>query len=55
MNLNELESRFNTEAKCRLLFENLVWPEGPVCPHCQGTKSWLISTRKIRECSSCGK
>ncbi len=55
MNLNELEKKFATEGACRDLFRKMLWPEGPFCPHCDGTKSWLIKTRNIYECGGCRK
>ncbi len=55
MDLNRLEKTYNSEEKCRELFSKLLWPSGPVCPHCQSARSWPIRTRSIRECQDCGK
>jgi len=36
MNLND--PIFSDEAKARTYFEDIRWPNGPVCPHCSGTE-----------------
>jgi len=38
--LSELEARFSTEAACREYLEKLRWPEGFLCPRCNGKKAW---------------
>lgn len=55
MDLNTLEKKYGTEEKCREVFEQLVWPNGPVCPRCRSQNSWPISTRNTRECADCHK
>jgi transposase-like protein len=31
------DKRFSDEAAARAWFEGILWPTGPVCPHCKGT------------------
>lgn len=40
MNLNEV-SKF-TEGQAREYIENILWPTGPVCPHCGHKGAWAI-------------
>lgn len=35
MNVEQLRRTFPDEESCRVFFEQIIWPEGPVCPHCQ--------------------
>lgn len=34
MNVEELRRHFPDETSCRAVFEPVIWPDGPVCPHC---------------------
>lgn len=38
MDLPKLIEDFGSDAKCREYLEDLRWPDGVVCPRCQGTK-----------------
>lgn len=49
----EFQERFATEEACWDYLVRLRWPNGFVCPHCGGTKAWLI-LRGLFECQ-CGK
>jgi transposase-like protein len=51
-NLEELESRFNTEQACRDYLFSLRWPDGYRCPRCGYTKAWTTKDNLFR-CSSC--
>ena len=51
--LLELERRFSSEEACREFLAALRWPEGFVCPRCQGGTSWAAS-RGRRVCAACG-
>lgn len=57
--LEWLEWKFSTEESARKLFEKLVWPNGPHCPHCGSAEVWRFRDkgRKSRdglyECSHC--
>jgi transposase-like protein len=57
MNVDQLRSTFPDEASCRAFFETMIWPEGPVCPHCQGQKVWRLTSSSVRvgllECGDC--
>lgn len=47
------------EEQAREYFESILWPGGPVCPHCGSVKSWDIKSASARpgvyECADCGK
>ena len=52
--LQEFDARFGTEAACRDYLMKLRWPEGFVCPHCEGMKAWAV--REILwQCAKCGR
>jgi transposase-like protein len=49
----EFEDTFSSEEACREYLFDLRWPEGFVCPHCQGGKYWLTG-RGLLVCRDCG-
>jgi transposase-like protein len=51
--LPEFEEKFGTEEQCRALVTKLRWPEGFVCPACQGRAGYRRSTRDVFQCP-CG-
>ncbi len=51
--LDELEMRFSSEEECRDYLFALRWPEGFVCPRCQGRAAWPIAAVRY-ECVGCG-
>ncbi len=51
--LAEFEESFGTEEACREYLFQLRWPEGFVCPRCQGDQSWLTQRGQL-VCSVCG-
>jgi len=51
-NLEELETRFNTEQACRDYLFSLRWPDGFHCPRCGHTKAWIMNNGLFR-CASC--
>ncbi len=57
MNIEQLHQRFPDEASCRAFFETILWPDGPICPHCQHESVWRITGPSARsgllECASC--
>src|SRR5216684_5205470 len=67
LNLVTLAQQYSEEGKARELLESLVWPNGPVCPHCKNHKEKAIyklmpkagSTRPARpgvhKCGACRK
>lgn len=50
--LTELERRFSTDEACRQYLASLRWPEGFVCPGCQGRQAWGMS-RGLWLCQQC--
>jgi transposase-like protein len=67
LNLITLAQQYSDEDKARELLESLLWPDGPVCPHCQNHKEKGIyklqskegSKTKVRrglyKCGACRK
>lgn len=57
MNVEQLRSIFPDEASCRVFFESVIWPDGPVCPHCQSQRVWRLTSASVRvgllECGAC--
>jgi hypothetical protein len=35
LNLITLAQQYSDEDKARELLESMLWPDGPVCPHCK--------------------
>jgi hypothetical protein len=50
--LMELERRFSTAEACREYLFSLRWPEGFVCPRCDGRTVWRMS-RGLWLCGGC--
>lgn len=50
--LLELERRFSSDDACREYLFRLRWPNGFVCPRCQGRNSWSMS-RGLWLCAAC--
>jgi len=48
----EFRDQFRDEAACRQYLETLRWPNGFVCPRCQGHDAWLTA-RALYHCRSC--
>jgi transposase-like protein len=64
LNLISLAQDYSDEDKARELLERLLWPNGPVCPHCKFTEIYKITpmanskapTRKgVYCCAACRK
>jgi len=57
--LNLSEASAMTEEEARKYIEAIIWPNGPVCPHCGSDRSWEVKSKKARpgvyECSECRK
>ena len=51
--LRELDEQYGTEAACREYLEQMRWPDGFVCPHCSGRRSWRTE-RGLWMCGDCG-
>jgi len=50
--LQELEGRFSSEQACREYLFAIRWPEGFICPRCNGQTAWPMS-RGLRICGNC--
>lgn len=49
----EFQARFADERACVDYLFECRWPEGFVCPRCQGKRAWPVSTRRTWECAGC--
>jgi transposase-like protein len=52
LNLPEFDARFVSEEACREYLMKLRWPEGFVCPRCEGRAAWTTH-RHLLVCASC--
>jgi transposase-like protein len=52
--LMEFESRFCSEEACLEYLIQMRWPDGFVCPACDGRKAWQTG-RMLFHCSQCGR
>jgi len=50
--LTDFERRFSTDDACRTYLATLRWPEGWVCPRCQGRDAWSLG-RGLWRCRRC--
>lgn len=48
----DFERRFATEQACLEYLARLRWPEGFVCPRCQGRSAWAVN-RQRQMCADC--
>jgi transposase-like protein len=48
----EMDHRFSNEEACRLYLFECRWPDGFICPRCNGKKAWKME-RGLWLCSSC--
>src|SRR6266513_1144695 len=40
---------------CTDFVAKLRWPNGPVCPRCEGTEHSYLTTRRVWKCKACKK
>ena len=52
--LREFRERFADEADCYEYLIQSRWPEGRICPRCQGREFWQRSRRWLHPCRTCG-
>ena len=52
--LREFRERFAEEADCYEYLIQSRWPEGIICPRCQGRDFWRRSRRWLHQCRGCG-
>ena len=45
--------QFPDDEACRRYLEQMRWPDGFVCPRCEGTDASTVASRRLRQCSSC--
>src|SRR5712692_1920501 len=50
----EFQRRFATEDACLRYLTESRWPDGFVCPRCQGRESYWKAPRKLHQCKVCG-
>lgn len=55
MNLVKVLLEYAEDGKARKFLEELRWPEGPVCPHCESNRIMRFSDGKTLKCSKCRK
>jgi transposase-like protein len=53
MDLMKLMKECDTQDECRAILEELRWPDGVKCPHCQSDKISRIRKRFQYDCDSC--
>lgn len=54
MDMLSLMERFHSEEACRKALEGLRWPDGAVCPRCEGKRHAYDSERGVFDCYGCG-
>ena len=54
MDMMQIMERFHREETCRKVLEELRWPDGAICPRCEGTQHNYDSVRGVYDCKSCG-
>lgn len=57
MTIQDLRKKLPNEVACWRYLEQMIWPNGRVCPHCGCLESWAINGRSARpglyECTVC--
>jgi transposase-like protein len=53
IDLPRLIDEFGTEAACRAELETLRWPNGVICPRCEGKDIGRLPTRPVFYCRGC--
>jgi ISXO2-like transposase domain/Transposase zinc-ribbon domain len=49
----EFQKLYGTEDLCRAVVFDLRWPDGFVCPACQGRAHCVLATRTLYQCNAC--
>ncbi len=52
-NLIEAVRHFSDPDVCVAFVASLRWPDGPVCPSCEGTEHSYLTTRRVWKCKAC--
>lgn len=50
--LMEFETRFSSEDRCRRYLVQFRWPDGIICPQCNGREHWQV-TNTFFQCAAC--
>lgn len=45
--------RFASEEQCRARLTEVRWPDGFVCPRCQGRETWRLARGALLQCRTC--
>jgi transposase-like protein len=53
ISLLEWQRRYGTEEACAVTLFKYRWPNGFICPKCGHDSAWLITTRRVYQCSGC--
>lgn len=53
MNKEEWLNKYGDEEYCIKLLEKIKWPNGVVCPNCNGNQLYYQKTRRVFQCKSC--
>ena len=53
INLVKLIEQYHSENECRILLEELRWPDGVKCPRCSSKSISKIQDRNQYDCNSC--
>lgn len=53
MSLPELIEKYGSEDKCHQYLQELRWPDGVICPRCEGTTISRIQARRQFDCDGC--
>ena len=53
LGMTEFLARYGTENQCHDALVVLRWPEGFVCPKCQGRRYSFCAPKKLFQCSAC--
>ncbi len=53
--LLEASEQFSNPDTCVAYFAKLRWPDGPVCPKCEGREHYYLAPRRVWKCKKCAK
>ena len=53
LSLSDFNARYGREEQCHAALIEMRWPEGFVCPKCDGRKYSYAKARRIFQCSAC--
>lgn len=54
-NLREFRQQFCSDAACQEYLTESRWPDGFICPNCNGRKYWVVKKPFGYECRTCGR